>query len=97
MNGQPYQAAQLAATLRRHIWQEHLGLVPAQELDASKDDNAKPPNVCGNRYEEGESWEFLADPLGDQVWETWTKQATTNTDVYRQLFRADPDDHSKHH
>ena len=95
MDGSPYQAGQHAATLRRHLWREHLGLISAQELDASNDNNARPPNVAGNDYDEGEHWEFVADPLSDKVWDLWTKQATTNTEVYRQLFRADPDDNSK--
>jgi phospholipase D1/2 len=38
----------------------------------------------------------VADPLSDQVWDMWTTNATTNTKMFRHLFRADPDDHSKH-
>lgn len=95
MDGKPYQAAQLANTLRRHLWREHLGLISAQELDASKDPNARPPNVCGNDYDEGEHWDFVADPLSDKVWDLWTQQADKNTEIYRQLFRADPDNNIK--
>ena len=95
MDGKPYQAGYHAATLRRHIWREHLGLIEAQPLDASQDPNAQPPTKCMNDVGEGEEWEFVADPLGDKVWELWTKQATTNTDIYRMLFRADPDDNIK--
>jgi phospholipase D1/2 len=95
MNGQPYQAGYHAATLRRHLWREHLGLIEAQELDASKDPNAQPPNVCANDVGSGEEFEFVADPLGDKVWDLWTSQATKNTEIYRQLFHADPDDHIK--
>ena len=95
MDGKPYQAAHLAATLRRQLWREHLGLIEAQELDASKDPNAQPPNECGNDYKGDKDWHFVADPLSDKVWDLWTQQATTNTQIYRELFRADPDDHSK--
>ena len=95
MDGKPYQAGYHAATLRRHLWREHLGMIEAQGLDASKDPNAQPPTKCMNDVGEGEEWEFVADPLGDKVWDLWTKQATTNTQIYRELFRADPDDHIK--
>ena len=92
MDGQPYKAGYHAASLRRHLWREHLGLIEAQELDASKDPNAQPPTVAMNEEYSGEEWEFVADPLGDKLWDLWTKQATVNTQQYRYLFRADPDD-----
>jgi phospholipase D1/2 len=95
MDGEPFQAGHHAATLRRHIWREHLGLIEAQELDASKDPNSQPPNDCPNDIGSGEEFEFVADPLGDRVWDLWTSQATNNTEIYRQLFRADPDNNIK--
>ncbi|EED15583.1 phospholipase PldA, putative [Talaromyces stipitatus ATCC 10500] len=95
MNGQPYRAARLAATLRRHLWREHLGLLLPQELDGSNNPNAQPPDDCPNSIGEGHEYEFVTDPLSEELWETWTTQATTNTEVFRFLFRADPDDHIK--
>lgn len=93
MDSRPFQAGHHAATLRRHLWREHLGLIEAQVLDASHDPNAQPPTDCPNDVGAGEEYEFVADPLGEQVWDLWTSQATKNTEIYRQLFRADPDDH----
>ena len=95
MDGQPYKAGYHAATLRRLVWREHLGLLPAQKLDASEDPNAQPPDVCPNDIMEGPEYEFVADPLSDKVWDMWTGNATRNTDLFRHLFRADPDDNSK--
>ncbi|CAG7970420.1 unnamed protein product, partial [Penicillium nalgiovense] len=95
MNGQPYRASRLAATLRRQLWREHLGLLRAQDYDASGDPNAQPPDVSLNKIDEGPENEFVMDPLSDGVWNTWTSQATGNTETYRMLFRADPDDHIK--
>lgn len=95
MNGQPYRAARLAATLRRQLWREHLGLLPVQDYDASDHPNARAPDVCLNEIHEGPENEFVADPLSDAVWKTWTEQATVNTETYRTLFRADPDDNVK--
>ncbi|KAJ5786995.1 hypothetical protein N7457_001985 [Penicillium paradoxum] len=95
MNGQPYQASRLAATLRRQLWREHLGLLPAQEYDATGHPNARPPDECLNEIDLGAENEFVMDPLSDGVWNTWTSQASVNTETYRMLFRADPDDHIK--
>ena len=95
MDGEPYKAGHHAATLRRLLWREHLGLLPAQRLDANDDPNAQPPDVCPNDVMEGPEYEFVADPMSDQVWEMWTGNATRNTDLFRHLFRADPDDNSK--
>ncbi|PSS05276.1 phospholipase D p1 [Coniella lustricola] len=100
MDGKPFEAGHHAATLRRYLWREHLGLLPPQPLDASNDVNAMPPheNAMNDIWDHGEwapSYKFVEDPLSDELWETWTEQATTNTVVFRQLFHADPDDHVK--
>lgn len=95
MDGQPFKAGHHATTLRRLLWREHLGLLPAQKLDATDDPNAQPPDVCPNNIMEGPEYEFVADPLSDKVWNMWTGNATNNTELFRYLFRADPDDNSK--
>lgn len=95
MDGNPYKAGHHAATLRRMLWREHLGLLASQPMDASQDPNAQPPDICPNDLVEGAEYEFVADPLSDKVWDMWTGNATKNTELFRQLFRADPDDHSK--
>ena len=90
MDGKEYEAGHHAATLRRYLWREHLGLLPPQELDANKDPNAQPPDVP-NDPQENETYDFVADPLSDEVWDMWTSRATKNTQIFRQLFHADPD------
>ncbi|KAJ5364890.1 uncharacterized protein N7496_010603 [Penicillium cataractarum] len=95
MDGKPYRAARLAATLRRQLWREHLGLLPAQNYDATGHPNARPPDVCLNEILEDTHNKFVTDPLSDAVWDTWTGQASVNTETYRMLFRADPDDNIK--
>ena len=97
MDGQPYEAGWHAATLRRYLWREHLGLLPPQELDASGDPNAQPPgeNSPNDVGDKDESWDFVQDPMSDEVWDMWTSQASTNTEVFRHLFHADPDDYGK--
>lgn len=95
MDGQPFKAGHHAATLRRLLWREHLGLLPAQGLDPTDDPNAQPPDVCPNDVMEGPEFGFVADPLSDKVWDMWTTSATKNTEIFRHLFRADPDDNSE--
>lgn len=100
MDGKPFEAGYHAATLRRYLWREHLGLLPPQPLDASNDVNAMPPheNAMNDIWDHGEwasGYKFVEDPLDDKLWDTWTEQATTNTVVFRQLFHADPDDHGE--
>jgi len=93
MDGQPYTASLHAASLRRFLWREHLGLIPAQPLQVAEDDvNAQPPGESGNFFHQGDEYDSLvADPLSDDLWQFWTERATTNTDVFRHLFHADPD------
>ncbi|KAJ5126406.1 hypothetical protein N7526_008583 [Penicillium atrosanguineum] len=71
------------------------GLLPVQEYDASGHPNSQPPNVCPNQILEGAENELVVDPLSDSVWNTWTEQASVNTETYRVLFRADPDENIK--
>ena len=97
MDGEPFEAGWHAATLRRYLWREHLGLLPPQDHNAEGDPNAQPPgDDSPNDVRDGdESWEVVEDPLSDDLWEVWTERATTNTLVFRQLFHADPDDHGE--
>ncbi|KAI1002507.1 hypothetical protein K3495_g5696 [Podosphaera aphanis] len=91
MDGRPYEAGYHAATLRRYLWREHLGLLPPQGLDAKNDPNAQPPDVALNPVEDS-YFNFVADPLSIDLWEMWKDRATRNTEIFRQLFHADPDD-----
>ncbi|KAM0455617.1 hypothetical protein ACHAPV_007694 [Trichoderma viride] len=97
MNGRPFEAGYHAATLRRMLWREHLGLLPPQEFDANNDINAMPPSVepKNNVYDDDDSWKFVEDPLSDELWDMWTSRADRNTDLFRQLFHADPDNNIK--
>lgn len=97
MDGEPFEAGRHAANLRRYLWREHLGLLPPQPKDAKDDPNAQPPgdDSPNNPLDRDESYKFVEDPMGEDVWKMWTENATTNTDIFRHLFHADPDDHVK--
>ncbi|KAM3545381.1 hypothetical protein ARSEF1564_001694 [Beauveria bassiana] len=97
MNGETFEAGYHAATLRRYLWREHLGLLPPQNFDAGNDINAQPPSVQPDNdiYDRDESYKFVEDPLGDELWDMWTSRADRNTEIFRHLFHCDPDDHIK--
>ncbi|KAF7556371.1 hypothetical protein G7046_g6307 [Stylonectria norvegica] len=96
MNGQPFEAGYHATTLRRYLWREHMGLLASQDLNANNDINAMPPNVePENNIYEDESYKFVEDPLSDELWQEWTGRADRNTELFRHLFHADPDNHIK--
>ncbi|KAL7915687.1 phospholipase D/nuclease [Trichoderma velutinum] len=97
MDGRPFEAGYHATSLRRFLWREHLGLLPPQDFDAKDDINAQPPSVepKNNAYENDESWKLVEDPLGDELWDMWTGRADKNTELFRHLFHADPDNHIK--
>ncbi|KAI0413299.1 phospholipase D/nuclease [Xylaria grammica] len=97
IDGQRFEAGKHAATLRRYLWREHLGLLPPQEHDASRDPNAQPPGESSPNdiWDRDESYKFVEDPMSDELWEQWTTNATTNTVTFRHLFHADPDNYVK--
>ncbi|KAM4064697.1 PLD-like domain-containing protein [Hirsutella rhossiliensis] len=97
MDGKPFEVGYHAATLRRYLWREHMGLLPPQPLDADDDVNAQPPTVNpeNNIYGDEDSYKFVEDPMSDDLWDMWTGQADRNTHLFRHLFHADPDDHIK--
>lgn len=96
MDGKPFEVGYHATMLRRYLWREHMSLLPPQPLDASDDVNAQPPSVhAENNIYDDESYKFVEDPMSDDVWNMWTGQASKNTELFRHLFHADPDDHSK--
>ena len=87
VDGRPCRVAKFATQLRRQLWREHLGMLPHQGHNAEDDDNARPPPVK-NRVDMDEHWDFVEDPLSDEVWKCWTERATTNTKVYREMFHG---------
>jgi phospholipase D1/2 len=95
MDGQPFEAGLHAASLRRYLWREHLGLLLPQDLAPGENANARPPGEdAPNDARDGDEFSgIVEDPLSDQLWEMWTGRATRNTEIFRQLFHADPDNH----
>lgn len=91
MNGRPYQANRFAASLRRQLFRKHLGLLRPQDMQRP-DANFDPVGVP-NSYDWGSPEDnVVADPLSDTFQSLWNSRARQNTDIFRQVFRAVPDD-----
>ncbi|KAI7896962.1 uncharacterized protein EV154DRAFT_490014 [Mucor mucedo] len=91
MNGKFYEASRFAATLRRNLWKEHLGLLPHTEPDAVTDAMLPLPTPQIDTVYSEEDKEVM-DPLDDETLERWNGTAKTNTDAFREVFHCVPDD-----
>lgn len=91
MAGQPWQATRFAASLRRQLFRKHLGLVRPQDIQRP-DENFEPVGVP-NRYDwDSPEDNIVADPLSDAFESLWNSRAKTNTEMFRKVFHAVPDD-----
>ncbi|KIN99261.1 hypothetical protein M404DRAFT_155707 [Pisolithus tinctorius Marx 270] len=92
MNGRPYMAARFAATLRRQLFREHLGLIPPQNesFDGRVTWAMKPaPDPHDDETELPED-EAVADPLAEQTLNLWNGTARRNREIFTELFRPVP-------
>lgn len=91
MNGQPWTASRFAASLRRELFRKHLGLLPVQDFQRP-DANFEPVGIPNNFDFDCPESKVVADPLSDTLQSLWNSRARTNTDVFRKVFHAVPDD-----
>jgi phospholipase D1/2 len=91
MAGRPWRATRFAASLRRQLFRKHLGLLRAQDMQRP-DENFEPVGVP-NRYDWNSPEDnIVADPLSDTFDSLWNSRAKTNTEIFRKVFHAVPDD-----
>lgn len=91
MNGQPWMASRFASSLRRELFRKHLGLLPPQDYQRP-DANFEPVGVPNQFDFDCPESKVVADPLSDTLQSLWNSRARTNTDVFRKVFHAVPDD-----
>jgi len=93
MNGKPYMASRFAASLRRKLYREHLGLIPPQlcegpgETVTSFMRPAPHPNDDEMVLREDD---MVADPLSDETINLWNDTAKRNRDIFTEIFRPVP-------
>jgi len=93
MNGRPYAAAKFAATLRRRLYREHLGLLEPQVCDGETRNvtnfmrPAPHPIEDESHLEEDQA---VADPLSDVTISLWENTARKNREIFTEIFRPVP-------
>jgi phospholipase D1/2 len=91
MNGKPWTASRFGASLRRQLFRKHLGLLPPQDYERP-DANSEPVGVPNQFDFDAPESQIVADPLADTLQSLWNTRAKTNTEVFRKVFHAVPDD-----
>ncbi|KAI0042796.1 phospholipase D [Auriscalpium vulgare] len=93
MDGQPYMAARFAATLRRKLFRQHLGLIPPQTVQDRNEPvttfmrPATIPNEDETHYRDDA---LVADPLSDRFLNLFSDTARRNREIFTELFRPVP-------
>ena len=92
MDGKPYMASRFAATLRRQLYREHLGLIEPQVCDpgAEPTGNMLPvPDPID--YELGSREDrAVEDPLADSTVALLENTARKNREIFTEIFRPVP-------
>jgi phospholipase D1/2 len=101
MNGEKYMASKFAASFRRHLWRQHLGLIPPQECNAETAKTYPTPAMRPAPYlnpnpiemaKESEWERLVEDPLSEELEKMWKGQAKSNTDIADEIFQVVPTD-----
>ena len=93
MNGADYQASRFAATLRRRLFKEHLGLLRPQNCDSPHEyvtshmRCAPHPNHDDTDTQEDD---WVLDPVADDTLARWNDTARVNREIFTELFRPVP-------
>jgi len=91
MDGRPYSVGRFAATLRRKLFRQHLGLIPPQNVPAEKVTSFMRPAPVPNEDETDLKEDALvADPLSDEMLDLLNTTARVNREVFTELFRPVP-------
>jgi phospholipase D1/2 len=93
MDGRPYRAARFAASLRRRLFREHLGLIPPQNATSRREHVTtfmRPAPVPNEDETYLEDDARVADPLSDGFLNLLNTTARVNREVFTELFRPIP-------
>ncbi|KAH7886577.1 hypothetical protein F5I97DRAFT_1807371 [Phlebopus sp. FC_14] len=95
MDGKPYMATRFAASLRRKLFREHLGLIPPQNVPNGdhRETSFMRPAPEPNEDEMGDDDDAkVADPLADTTLDLWNNTARENRAAFTEIFRPVPTD-----
>lgn len=95
MNGQRFMAARFAATLRRKLYREHLGLISPQDVSTRREERTTFMQAAPVLNEDETFLQedaLVADPLSPKLMSLWQSTAKKNRDIYTEIFRPVPSD-----
>ncbi|TFK38573.1 phospholipase D [Crucibulum laeve] len=93
MDGQPYQVARFAATLRRKLFREHLGLIEPQNCDKRDPEVTsfmRPAPHANEDETHRREDRIVADPLSEEMEFLWKETARRNREIFSEIFRPVP-------
>ncbi|PLW11253.1 hypothetical protein PCANC_20318 [Puccinia coronata f. sp. avenae] len=93
MAGEYWKASRFAATLRRRLYKEHLGLLPPQSNSLQSNEPTRsmlPVNVPQEDELGSREDQLVADPMGRELEEMWNGRASVNTEAFNKVFRCVP-------
>jgi hypothetical protein len=88
-----WKASRFAATLRRRLYKEHLGLLPPQSNSLQLNEPTRsmlPVNVPQEDELGSREDQLVADPMGRELEEMWNGRASVNTEAFNKVFRCVP-------
>ncbi|KIM30587.1 hypothetical protein M408DRAFT_7620 [Serendipita vermifera MAFF 305830] len=91
MNGEPYKVSRFAASLRRKLYREHLGLIQPEPLGVETDFMKPAPTPNPDEFGLPEDT-TVADPLSEDLEQLWNKTAQRNRAIFSELFKSVPSD-----
>ncbi|PPQ99833.1 hypothetical protein CVT24_009627 [Panaeolus cyanescens] len=93
MDEQPYQVSRFAATLRRQLYKEHLGLIDPQPCDSREPEITsamRPAPILNEDTTRTHEDSLVADPLDPKTDFLWKETARKNREVFTEIFRPIP-------
>ncbi|KAL8286802.1 hypothetical protein RQP46_004330 [Phenoliferia psychrophenolica] len=94
MNGAPYMATRFAATLRRQLWREHLGLITPQSCPHTGEEPVTaamtPVGQPQDDVTASEEDRKVMDPLSDATEALWKGTAESNAQIFADVFHCVP-------
>ncbi|PVG01208.1 phospholipase D/nuclease [Serendipita vermifera] len=94
MDGKPYKASRFAATLRRALFKEHLGIMRPQHCEPeTKEMITSYMRPVPHPHKDtlmSEDDHLVADPLSEDFERLWNETAHKNTQIFAEIFKTVP-------
>lgn len=90
-SNEKWYVSPFAASLRRRLFREHLGILPPDHYDNISSNSH--PLPAENEYDwDSHEDRLVEDPLSPEFWNLLSTTAQRNTEIFRNVFHSVPDD-----